>query len=102
MRTETLISVEEYLATSYRPDCEYVDGVLLERNLGEHDHSRLQGMLFTAFRQMEKMLGIYVLIEQRVQVSASRFRVPDLCVLRSRSTNRIVTQPPYLCIELIS
>ena len=26
MPTGTLISVEQYLATSYRPDCDYVDG----------------------------------------------------------------------------
>ena len=27
----TLVSVEEYLATSYPPDCDYVDGQVLER-----------------------------------------------------------------------
>ena len=42
MPTGTLISVEEYLATSYRPDCDYVDGRIEERNLGELDHSSLQ------------------------------------------------------------
>lgn len=38
----TLISVEEYLATSYQPDCDYVDGCIEERNLGEFDHSSPQ------------------------------------------------------------
>lgn len=37
--------MEEYLSTSYRPDREYVDGVGLERNLGERDHSALQSFL---------------------------------------------------------
>jgi hypothetical protein len=37
MSTKTLVSVEEYFATSYRPDCDYVDGVIEERNLGEMD-----------------------------------------------------------------
>lgn len=32
MPTETLISVEEYIATSYRPDCDYMDGRIEERN----------------------------------------------------------------------
>ena len=32
MATRTLVSVEEYLATSYRPDCDYVDGKVVERN----------------------------------------------------------------------
>ncbi|RXH57399.1 hypothetical protein [Granulicella sibirica] len=37
------LTVEEYLRTSYRPDCDFVDGVIEERNLGEYEHSRLQG-----------------------------------------------------------
>jgi len=39
----TLVSVEEYLSTSYPDgDCEYVDGQIVERNLGEIDHGDLQ------------------------------------------------------------
>lgn len=41
----TLISIAEYLRTSYRPDREYIDGVVLERNVGEYDHARLQIVL---------------------------------------------------------
>ena len=37
-----LISVDEYLRTSDRPDCEYLEGQVLERNLGERPHARLQ------------------------------------------------------------
>lgn len=33
MAAGTQISVEEYLHTVYRPDCDYVDGVVEERNL---------------------------------------------------------------------
>jgi len=42
MPTEALISVKEYLRTSYRPDCDYLDGHIEERNLGERDHSNVQ------------------------------------------------------------
>jgi len=31
------VSVREYLTTSYRPDCDYVDGRIEERNVGEYD-----------------------------------------------------------------
>jgi hypothetical protein len=41
--TESLVSVEEYLKTSYSPDCDYVDGVVEERNFGERDHAWIQG-----------------------------------------------------------
>jgi len=47
---KTLISVEEYLNTSFpNSDCEYVDGVIVERNLGEKDHSSLQGKFIVFF-----------------------------------------------------
>ena len=41
MASSTLISVQEYMATTYRPDCDYVDGEVRERNLGEIEHSHL-------------------------------------------------------------
>jgi Uma2 family endonuclease len=47
--------------------------------------------------------GIRVLTEQRVQVSPTRFRVPDVCVLlASASRDPIVRQAPFLCIEIVS
>jgi hypothetical protein len=39
------VPLREYLNTSYRPDCDYLEGELLERNVGEWDHARLQGLL---------------------------------------------------------
>jgi hypothetical protein len=42
MPSRTLVSVEEYLHTSYDPDCDYVDGEIVERNVGELDHSDSQ------------------------------------------------------------
>ena len=42
MSTVAVVSIEEYLSTSYRPDCDYVDGEVRERNLGEYPHSNLQ------------------------------------------------------------
>ena len=45
MQASTTVSVEEYLSTSYSPDREYIDGLLLEGNWGETDHSRFQGLV---------------------------------------------------------
>jgi hypothetical protein len=42
MGSTTTIPVSEYLVTTYRPDCDYVDGEVQERNLGEYDHARIQ------------------------------------------------------------
>ena len=48
MSAGTLISVEEYLNTSYDPDVEYVDGVLVERNVGKWLHSLVQRNIILA------------------------------------------------------
>ena len=81
MATGSLVSIEEYLSTSYRPDRDYVDGVVMERNSGEDDHARLQGKLVAYYDRRGKQWGIRVVPEQRVQVSSSRFRIPDVCVI---------------------
>ena len=103
MSTAALVSVEEYLDTSYRPDCEYLEGELLERNVGEWDHSQLQGLLITYLSSRKKQWGIRVGPEQRVQVKARRFRVPDITVVtRPPADGRIIKEPPFLCIEILS
>ena len=102
MATGSLVSVHEYLSTSYRPDCDYVDGVVLERNLGEKDHSLLQTEIAFYYRSRRKEWGLWALVEQRVQVSATRFRIPDVCLLIGEPQDQIVRTPPFICIEVLS
>ncbi len=103
MSTITAIPVSEYLETVYRPDREYIDGMLLERNVGEWSHSRLQMILSSFLKTKENALGILVTIEQRVQVKPNRFRVPDILVLTgSPPSGGIVREPPFLCVEILS
>jgi Uma2 family endonuclease len=70
----------EYLHTSYDPDREYVDGRIIERNLGEKPHSKTQKYCVGFFSALEKTRALYCFPAQRVQVKETRFRVPDLCV----------------------
>ena len=103
MSTATVVPLSEYLAASYRPDCEYLDGELLERNVGEWDHSRLQMLLSRYLSNREKQWGILVVPEQRVQVKATRYRVPDISVLAGAAPpGPILEEPPFLCIEILS
>jgi Uma2 family endonuclease len=103
MATGSLVSIEEYLSTSYRPDCDYVDGVVLERNLGEYDHARLQMAIGAYYYTRRKQWGIDVVPEQRVQVSPTRFRVPDVCVIVDKGQpEQIFRTPPFICIEILS
>jgi Uma2 family endonuclease len=98
----TAVSIQEYLSTSYRPDCDYVDGEVQERTLGTFDHARLQGAIFAFFYNRRKEWGICVVPEQRVQVSPTRFRVPDVCVVVGEPTSQIFRDPPFICIEILS
>jgi Uma2 family endonuclease len=103
MSTATLISVEEYLAKSYRPDRELIDGQLVERNLGEYDHSNLQSALVTWFRNRGREWRIRAVVEQRVQVKPNRFRIPDVSVIsRDQPVEPIFRRPPLLCIKVLS
>ena len=103
MPTSSLVSVEEYLNTSYRPDRDYVDGQIVERNLGELDHSDLQGEIVFYFRLRRKQWNAHAFPEQRVQVSPTRFRIPDVCVtLGPKPTEQIFRTPPFLAIEVLS
>ena len=102
LQQATLISVEEYLATSYRPDCDYVDGRIEERNLGEWDHSSLQTAVAAYFFARKKQWNVSVAVEQRVQVKPRRFRIPDVCVVLGEPGEQILTHPPFLCIEILS
>ena len=103
MSATRLVTVDEYLSTCYRPDCDYVEGLLVERNAGEKDHSKLQLRLASWLEAKEDDLGICVFPEQRIQVSSNRFRVPDLCVVAgSEPAEQIFIRPPHICIEILS
>ena len=97
------VTVAEYLRTVYRPDCEYVDGRIEERNLGEHDHGLLQAFLSALFTNNRTAWGVRTLTEVRLQVKETRFRVPDVSVLRAdASREQIIKHPPLIAIEILS
>jgi Uma2 family endonuclease len=103
MATATLVSAEEYLATSYRPDMELIDGQLVERNLGEYDHANLQSALVTWLRIRGREWNIRAVVEQRIKVSEGRYRVPDVCIIsRDQPIEPVFTRPPLACIEVLS
>lgn len=100
MATGTLISVDEYLSTSYDPDMEYVDGVLVERNVGEWLHSLIQSNIIFALRR--KYPGIYVVPELRSKVTQSRYRLPDVSVLLARPKSAALHEPAFVAVEILS
>lgn len=100
---EVRSSLAEYLRTSFRPDREWIAGEVRERHVGEGQHAVVQKFLAMFLGMREEEWGILVRTEQRVQVSAEHFRVPDLCLTRvSDGFEAIVRKAPLLCIEILS
>jgi len=103
MATAALVSLEEYLQSSYEPDCDYVDGALEERNLGDKGHSWLQKLLIKYLALREEDWKVQVYPELRIRVSPKRVRIPDVCIFaESVEIDSVPTVPPLVCIEILS
>jgi Uma2 family endonuclease len=99
----TLISIEDYLTTSYHPDCDFVDGEIQERNLGEREHARLQTAISAWFFNNENIWNVYSLVEQRIRVAPDRVRIADICLIsRDAPREQVTLTPPLLCVEILS
>ncbi|GGG94387.1 Uma2 family endonuclease [Silvibacterium dinghuense] len=95
--------LEHYLHETWSPDREFVDGEIVERNLGEKDHSAWQVALIALLRAFRLSAHIRVYAELRLQVSATRYRIPDVMLTsRSAPDEQIITHPPLLCVEILS
>ena len=100
MGIQTLISVEEYLNTSYDPDVEYVDGVLVERNVGDWLHSLVQSNLIVAFTV--KYPDVFAFPALRSKTRETRYRIPDVCVLLRPPQTKYLLDAAFLAIEILS
>ncbi len=102
MATQVRISLQEYLETSYRPDREYIDGEVRERNAGKWEHARLQLLLGSWFADHESQWQVMASTEQRTRVASSRVRVPDLVVVSAGPQPDVIDKPPVLIVEILS
>jgi Uma2 family endonuclease len=103
MGVATLISVDEYLRTSYHPDCDFIEGAVLERNVGKRRHAYTQAEIAAWFVSRRQALRLQPLTELRMRVAPKRIRIPDVVVCETPLTEEeVFTSPPYLCIEVMS
>ncbi len=102
MATQTLIPLEAYLRTVYEPDAEYVDGEIVERNLGENPHSAAQVRLIQLFTPLSRDHDLHLRTELRVRLAPTRVRIPDFALFRERPTELVPSTPPFLVVEIVS
>ena len=93
--------LSEYLGRTTDPDCEYLEGRLVERNVGEISHGDAQGRTYAFI--LFKARDFWASVEIRVQIRPDRYRVPDVVVVRGgRPPGRIITSPPEVAVEVLS
>lgn len=102
MATAAQIPLSEYLSTTYRPDREYVDGELRERNVGKWEHARVQNLLAHWFTENQKDWQVFSATEARVQVRAGRIRIPDVVLTKPVPQPDVLLSPPVLVVEILS
>lgn len=98
MSTTTLVSVEEYLRRSEKPNSEYVDGVLHPKPMPTTTQGRIRKWTILS---LEKQ-GVEALPEVTLRLSASKFLVPDVVASARRIEDPYPTEPVLLCVEILS
>ena len=98
-----LISIEEYLGSSYEPDVEFVDGVLEEKNMGSGITVSCRRPSAPGSLRGVRSGGLRCWREYRTRTSVSRVRLPDLCLVRrGEPVERVRVTAPLLCLEILS
>ena len=97
----TLVPVEEYLSTTYKPACDYIDGVLHQKSMPTRKHGAMQTRLGRLLS--EEFPDFEAESEVTVQIRTGKYLVPDLIVQEGdRIQDPYPIEPVYLCIEILS
>lgn len=103
MATTTAVSLEEYLATSYRPDREYINGELKEKPVVGFAHGETQAALSVWFWNHRAEWQVQCAVETRTQVGPVKVRLPDFVIVSAQNRQRgTLTEPPLVAIEVLS
>jgi Uma2 family endonuclease len=97
MSTAALISIQEYLARTEKPNCEYENGVLYPKPMATTLHAWIQSVLILLLSKQ----GAHVLPELTLRLNTNTFLVPDVAVVRSLQFPNPV-DPAWLCVEILS
>ena len=94
-----MVSIEEYLARTEKPNAEYEDGVVSPKPMPSFSHSEVE---YAATRLLRKQ-GVIALPELTVRVCPGpmKFLVPDVAVAR-KIEGDYLTEPAILCFEILA
>jgi Uma2 family endonuclease len=97
MSTVALVSVEEYLRRTEKPNCEYIDGVLYPKAMPTKLHAWMQKLLMSLLEAQ----GVEALAEVTVRLSSKKFLIPDV-IAALKIQDPYPVEPVLLCIEVLS
>jgi Uma2 family endonuclease len=97
MSAKKLISVEEYLRYSDKPNCDYRDGVMYPKAWPTTFHSLIQ---FEVVRFLLKQ-GLDAALEVTVRLSETKYLVPDV-IAAERLKDPYPLEPVLICCEILS
>jgi Uma2 family endonuclease len=97
MSAATLVSAEEYLSMTDKPNREYRDGVLYPRPIATTSHGIIQSVLAMLLRK----LGLQAGSEISLRMSPTKILVPDVIADRVLQ-DPYPTEPVLLCCEILS
>ena len=97
MSSTTLVPVEEFLRRTDKPNCEYIDGVLLAKAMPTTAHGRMQLILLLLLNK----LGLEALPEVTVRLTPTKYLVPDVIAAKHLQSPH-PTVPVLLCVEILS
>jgi Uma2 family endonuclease len=96
----SLVSIQEYLGTAYKPACDYIDGVLRRKSMPTFDHGNTQ---YTVCELINRLGGFRAIPEQTVRIREGKYFVPDVAVQRLIDLQKpYPVKPVHLCIEVLS
>lgn len=100
------VSVEEYLEATYDPDCEFIDGRLIQRTTAGEKYKYVKNRLLAYFREFEDACNARALENQRICIldttRAQRYRIADVCLVpRPHQRVRVLRRAPLVAIEVL-
>jgi len=104
MASRVQIPVEEYLRASYQDgDRDYLDGEVVDRNVGNERHSECQWRLSGLFHRLKDRVPVHGRPEIRLRIAERRYRVADFAVFGGEPPRELVPSSPALAIvEILS
>ncbi len=101
MVAATAVALEEYLATQFEHDAEWVDGEVIERPTPTMSHGRTQGQLCRLTPDRFGGISVHGAVELRVKVG-DRYRVIDFAAYAGDWPGELPTAPPLIAAEVLS